>query len=220
MNEDIRHWPHTEQFSVMDIEGDGHLYNRPVEISVLDYDRGQIVGRHYWLINPERPIQPYVRKHIHGITDRMVKSCPTFADIANEFRAAIEGKTLAGHAIKNDMRILASVMSEPHLLPARMVDTATLAKLTLQTNTKVSLEKACIVLGIRVPDEYRSPRPQFHAAEEDAYATGQLLLELPKLLPDNPSIVKQVSHNVMVKTQLNPKRDRNIETETSYGMKP
>jgi DNA polymerase III epsilon subunit-like protein len=215
--DDIRYWPLTEHFCAIDIEGDGHPDNRPIEISILEFFNGDVVNRHYWLINPERGIQPFVSKHIHGITNKMVYNCPTFADIADDFKAVITDKTLVGHAIKSDMRILSSVMTDPHTLSKRMVDTATLAKLTLQTKDKVSLEKACIILGIQIPDQYRSQRPHFHAAEEDAYATGQLLLELPKLLPDTPSLIKQISHNVIISHTL-PKSDRN--PETPYTMKP
>lgn len=223
MTKDIRQWPLTGKFSSMDIEGDGHADNRPIEIGIIDYDGGQVVGSRYWLINPERKIQDYVRKYVHGITDRMVKNCPTFADIEHEFRAAMQGITLVGHGLKNDFKILRSVMATPELLPDKIVDTSTLAKLVLNRPQKISLEKACIALGIRVPDEFRCPRPGFHGATEDAYATGQLLLELPKLIPDEPSVVKQISNNVLVnvdkaKRELASKMDNAVDP--SYGHTP
>lgn len=215
--DDIRYWPGTEHFSAIDIEGDGHPDSRPIEIAVLDFYKGKIVNRHYWLINPERPIQSFVSKHIHGITNEMVRECPSFGEISEDFVSSITNKILVGHAIRNDMRMLSSVMANPHILPKRMIDTATLAKLTLQAKDKISLEKACIILGIQIPESHRSPRPPFHSAEEDAYATAQLLFELPKLLPDNPSFVKQVSHNIVTKQS---HHERDTKTETPYIMKP
>ncbi len=47
------------------------------------------------LINPEMPIPPETSK-IHGITDEMVKGCPTFRDLAKEIYAFFEGCDVAG----------------------------------------------------------------------------------------------------------------------------
>jgi len=48
------------------------------------------------LINPEMPI-PQVVVDIHGITDEMVKSAPTFKQAANELKQFIEGCDLGGY---------------------------------------------------------------------------------------------------------------------------
>lgn len=222
MPHDIREWPYTERFSVMDIEGDGHPDNRPIEISVIDFDNGQMTGNHYWLINPERKIQEFACKHIHGITDKMVRRSPTFRDIEHEFRSAITNKVLVGHGIRNDFNILQSVIDSPERLLKATIDTATLAKMVLKRKDKIGLEKVCNILGIRIPDEYRCPRPGFHGATEDAYATGQLMFELPKLLPDDPKVIKHVS--LCILGSLRKPRQVPVLTieneETPVGLKP
>jgi len=48
------------------------------------------------LINPEMPIPP-ASSEIHGITDEMVKSAPTFKQVSNEIKQFIENCDLAGY---------------------------------------------------------------------------------------------------------------------------
>ena len=48
-----------------------------------------------WLMNPGVKIPPETTK-IHGITDEIVKGCPTFADKADEIFAFFEGCDLSG----------------------------------------------------------------------------------------------------------------------------
>ena len=48
-----------------------------------------------WLMNPGVKIPPETTK-IHGITDEIVKDCPTFADKADEIFAFFEGCDLSG----------------------------------------------------------------------------------------------------------------------------
>ena len=48
-----------------------------------------------WLLNPGVPIPPETTA-IHGITDEIVASCPTFADCAREIYAFFDGCDLSG----------------------------------------------------------------------------------------------------------------------------
>jgi len=48
-----------------------------------------------WLLNPTIPIPPETTA-IHGITDEIVKDCPTFAEKAEEIFAFFAGATLSG----------------------------------------------------------------------------------------------------------------------------
>lgn len=70
--------------------------DRIVEVAIIKIlqDGSRQVKRK--LINPEMPI-PQVVVDIHGITDEMVKSAPTFKQAANELKQFIEGCDLGGY---------------------------------------------------------------------------------------------------------------------------
>ena len=70
--------------------------DRIIEIAIVKVtsDGKQAVKRK--LINPEMPI-PATVTEIHGITDEMVKSAPTFKQVSNEIKQFIENCDLAGY---------------------------------------------------------------------------------------------------------------------------
>lgn len=70
--------------------------DRIIEIAIVKVtsDGKQAVKRK--LINPEMPI-PASATEIHGITDEMVKSAPTFKQVSNEIKQFIENCDLAGY---------------------------------------------------------------------------------------------------------------------------
>jgi DNA polymerase-3 subunit epsilon len=53
----------------------------------------------YWLVNPTVPIPPKATK-IHGITDEMVKGCPTFKQRAKELEAFLALHDMGGYNCK------------------------------------------------------------------------------------------------------------------------
>src|SRR5512145_747658 len=70
--------------------------DRIVEIAIVKLlaDGTKIVKRK--LINPEMPI-PASSSDIHGITNEMVKDCPTFKQVAQELKQVLDGCDLAGY---------------------------------------------------------------------------------------------------------------------------
>lgn len=70
--------------------------DRIIEIAIVKVtiDGKQAVKRK--LLNPEMPI-PVSATEIHGITDEMVKSAPTFKQVSNEVKQFIENCDLAGY---------------------------------------------------------------------------------------------------------------------------
>lgn len=70
--------------------------DRIIEIAIVKImpDGKQVVKRK--LINPEMPIPP-ASSEIHGITDDMVKSAPSFKQVSNEIRQFIDSCDLAGY---------------------------------------------------------------------------------------------------------------------------
>jgi DNA polymerase III subunit epsilon len=64
--------------------------DRVVEVACVRWERGEIVLRKSWLVNPGRPI-PKEAFDVHGISDDAVKDAPPFADILPELLDALQG---------------------------------------------------------------------------------------------------------------------------------
>lgn len=72
---------------IFDIEATGisPRSDRIIELAIIRVDPDGTETTRDWLINPGMPI-PVESTAIHGITDEIVRDCPTFAGIADEVR--------------------------------------------------------------------------------------------------------------------------------------
>ena len=91
-------------FVVFDTETTGFspTTDRIVEVGVVKFRNGEVIGEKSWLINPQRDI-PYWATKVHGITDAMVKDKPTFKEIYPEFQEFIHGSVLMAHNARFDI---------------------------------------------------------------------------------------------------------------------
>ena len=82
---------------VFDIESTGTTprKDRIIELAAVKLMPDGTEISQCWLMNPGVKIPPETTK-IHGITDEIVKDCPTFADKADEIFAFFEGCDLSG----------------------------------------------------------------------------------------------------------------------------
>lgn len=92
--------------AVVDLESTGgNLYeDRVTEIAVLRFENG-ICRRYEWLVNPQRPIPPFVAT-LTGIDNDMVADAPFFADIAPELLDLLRGTLLIAHNSRFDYTFL------------------------------------------------------------------------------------------------------------------
>lgn len=82
---------------IFDIESTGvntHL-DRIIELAAIKVFPDGSEVQQCWLLNPGVPI-PQETTDIHGITNELVKNCPTFKDKASEILAFFEGCDLGG----------------------------------------------------------------------------------------------------------------------------
>ena len=86
--------------AILDIEATGisPRADRIVELAILRIDPDGAEQLRTWLVNPTIPI-PVETTAIHGITDDVVKNCPTFAQIAGEVRGFLGDSDLGGFNI-------------------------------------------------------------------------------------------------------------------------
>jgi DNA polymerase-3 subunit epsilon len=82
---------------VFDIESTGvsARKDRIIELAAVKITPAGEEIRQCWLLNPTVPIPPETTA-IHGISDDIVKDCPTFAEKAAEIEAFFHGCDLSG----------------------------------------------------------------------------------------------------------------------------
>ena len=82
---------------VFDIESTGisPRKDRIIELAAIKVNPDGSEESKCWLLNPTVPIPPETTA-IHGISDDIVRDCPTFADKAAEIAAFFEGAALSG----------------------------------------------------------------------------------------------------------------------------
>ncbi len=86
--------------AILDIEATGisPRADRLVELAIVRLDPDGTEQARTWLVNPTIPI-PVETTAIHGITDEVVKTCPPFAQVAEEIKRFIGDSDLGGYNI-------------------------------------------------------------------------------------------------------------------------
>ena len=172
-------------YAVVDVETTGGKYNEEgiTEIAIYKFDGNEIVDQFISLVNPERPIQPFVVQ-LTGINEKMLRNAPKFYEIAKRIIEITEGCTLVAHNASFDYRMLCTEFNRLGFSYERpTLCTVSLSKKLIPEQASYKLGKLVRALGIPLSDRHR--------AAGDARATVKLL----KLLLDKDSektIVKEV----------------------------
>lgn len=150
------------------------------------------------LVNPEQPIPP-VATAIHGISDALAASAPTFAQLAPTIVALLSGCDLAGYNVERfDRRLLAAEFRragvEDPTAGTRVVDAYTIF---LRQEPR-SLDAALRFYGVQEGQATR----QAHEANSDVEATVAVLVAQLKSYPDVPKTVDEL-HNWLYPTDPN-----------------
>ena len=172
-------------YAVVDVETTGGKYNEEgiTEVAIYKFDGNEIVDQFISLINPERPIQPFVA-NLTGINEKMLRNAPKFYEIAKRIVEITEDCTLVAHNASFDYRMLCTEFNRLGFRYQRQtLCTVALAKKLIPEQASYKLGKLVRSLGIPLSDRHR--------AAGDARATVKLL----KLLLDKDTkktIVKEV----------------------------
>ena len=172
-------------YAVVDVETTGGKYNEEgiTEIAVYKFDGNKIVDQFISLVNPERPIQPFVA-NLTGINEKMLRNAPKFYEVAKRIVEITEDCTLVAHNASFDYRMLCTEFNRLGFTYERpTLCTVSLAKKLIPEQASYKLGKLVRSLGIPLSDRHR--------AAGDARATVKLL----KLLLDKDTeknIVKEV----------------------------
>ena len=157
------------QYTVIDIESTGGAFKEEgiIEIALLRYDGNRLVDRFHSLVNPERPIQPFVSK-LTGITANMLSSAPKFYQIAKRIIEISDDAILVAHNTQFDYRILRLEFERlGYIFERETLCTVELSQKLLPEVQSYKLGKLTKELGIPLSDRHR--------ALGDAEATLELL---------------------------------------------
>ena len=85
-------------YAILDIETTGGKYNEEgiTEIAIYKFDGHEVVDQVISLVNPERPIQPFV-VGLTGINNDMLRNAPKFYEIAKRILEITQDCILVAH---------------------------------------------------------------------------------------------------------------------------
>ena len=155
-------------YCILDIETTGGQFNEEgiTEIAIYKFDGHEIVDQFISLVNPEKPIQPFVVK-LTGINNAMLRSAPKFYEIAKRIIEITEDCIVVAHNASFDYRILRTEFNRlgyDYIKPT--LCTVELSQKLIPGQASYSLGKLVRSLGIAVTDRHR--------ASGDALATVKL----------------------------------------------
>lgn len=163
------------QYVVVDVEttgGSADRGDRITEIAALCVDgNGTIVEEFQTLVNPERPIPPFITR-LTNITDEMVRDAPRFAEIAGEVVRILDGRIFVAHNAAFDWGFVSRELewATGLVLEGRRLCTVRLARRLVPEVASRSLGSLSDYFGIE--NEAR------HRAMGDARATVEVLRRL------------------------------------------
>jgi DNA polymerase III subunit epsilon len=92
-------------FVDLETTGGSAIHDRITEVALVRVSNGELVEEWSSLVNPERPIPPYIETFT-GISDAMVAGAPRFAEIAAAVREKLKGAVFVAHNARFDYSFL------------------------------------------------------------------------------------------------------------------
>ncbi len=167
-----------DEFVVFDIETTGLSAAKDAitEIGAVKIKNCEITERFQTFVNPERPIPPRITE-LTGITDDMVASAPTQQQAVEDFFQFASGAVLVAHNAGFDtafMKQAAKNFALDYDFPC--IDTLELARCTVDGLKNYKLDT--------LTKHFKVSLKNHHRAIDDATATGEVFLEMVKILKE------------------------------------
>jgi len=161
-------------YAVVDTETTGGSMwygDRITEVAAVVVRNGEIADIYETLVNPERPIPPFITA-LTNITWDMVRDKPTFDQIAPDLMRVLEGNVFVAHNANFDWRFLTGEISRAtgHQLHGRRLCTVKIARKVLPQLSRRSLDHIARYYGVEIRNRHR--------AGGDAIATAKCLVRM------------------------------------------
>lgn len=94
-------------FTVVDLETTGlnARWDSIIEVSCIKFRNGKEISRFCTLVNPEQDFDPFITQ-LTGITYKMLKTAPTFDQIAQKLWDFLQEELIVGHNVNFDINFL------------------------------------------------------------------------------------------------------------------
>lgn len=130
--------------------------DRITEVALIEIDNGIETGRWQTLLNPEMPISAWIAEFT-GITNAMVATAPTFADIAPDLLARLQDKVLVAHNARFDYGFLKAEFKRAGLhYTAKTLCTVQLSRALYPQYDRHGLDEVVKRLGLGTSDRHRA----------------------------------------------------------------
>lgn len=176
-------------YIVFDIETTGlsAINDMITEIGAVKIVDNKIVDRYSQLINPERPIPPFITK-LTGITDEMVRDKPTIDKVILDFKEFIKDDVLVAHNAQFDIGFIRENMKRCNLeLNNPVLDTLELSRAVFPNLKSHKLNIVAKHLSVNLDNHHR--------AVDDADATAEIFLKIMELLNEkNVTSFEQINN--------------------------
>ncbi len=147
-----------------------------IEVGAVKFENGVVVDTFQTLLDPGRKLPPFIIS-LTGITDRDVAGQPKFSDIRGELLEFIGNSPVVGQNISFDVNFLVASGGTDFRFPRNtLLDTAELARIFWAELPRFSLSSLCSAFAVTLHSAHR--------ASDDAQATGEILVEMIRFLPD------------------------------------
>ena len=179
-------------YAIIDVEttGGSPSADRVIEIAVFVFDGEKVTDSFSTLLNPKRPIDPYVTK-LTGISDTMVKTSPLFEDVHQRILELTHENIFVAHNVKFDFGMIRQEFKRLGIdFNRKQLDTVNLARKVIPGFNSYSLGNICDSLGIEITDRHR--------AGGDAEATVKLLQHILAKPSSQKYIEIELNHGIDV----------------------
>lgn len=154
-------------YAIVDIETTGGYASGHgiTEVAIILHDGVKVVGHFETLVNPGIPIPVYITA-LTGINDEMVKSAPSFNEVAAEIYSLISDKIFVAHNVNFDYSFLKHQLSRAGFdLQCKKLCTVRLSRKIFPGMQSYSLGKLCRQLGIASENRHRAGGDALSTAE-------------------------------------------------------
>ncbi|MCB0502317.1 MAG: GIY-YIG nuclease family protein, partial [Bacteroidetes bacterium] len=166
--------------------------DRITEIAIIVHNGQRIIEEYSTLINPLRPIQPFVMA-LTGISNEMVQDAPTFEEVVDRIHLLTENRIFVAHNVNFDYGFLKSEFKRAgKTFRRKTLCTIHTSKKVFPNKRSYGLGNICKELEIEIHDRHR--------AHGDASATAILLEKL--LFNDKKKIIKDLLKGELATTHL------------------
>ncbi|MEZ4298015.1 MAG: 3'-5' exonuclease [Polyangiaceae bacterium] len=171
------------RIAFLDVETTGRdpLKDRVIELAVVIGEHGEVVDRKSWLIQPGVPVSAESAA-VHGIKDEDLVGKPTFAEVAPEVLAVLEGCVPAAYNASFDKSFVLAELDRAQIRPDKpppavrrdveWLDPLTFARELYKDEDSRALGEMAARLGIQLV--------QAHRATDDSEAALKVLYAFAK----------------------------------------